>query len=298
MKFSVVITILNEENSITDLLDSLRDQSYTPDEVIIVDAGSRDNTIEKITRWKENNTQIDLELLQISGVNRSKGRNKGIVTANNDWVASTDAGCQAKPDWLEEFAGSIRAHPEAQAVAGYYSPRDMTRLQRVFGLYLCVLPESMIERSYLPSSRSLAFSKIAWDKVGGYPEHLDTCEDLVFAKNLKSCVKMVVNKQAIVEWDQPKNLWRFLRQVSGYARGDVQANFAPHMTRIVSVFWRYVFFIWLPFLFVIYLAYPWFKFRKHISHADDWLYLPVVQVVSDLGVMWGSLSGFWLRLRK
>ena len=34
--------------------------------------------------------------------------------------------------------------------------------------------------TFLPSSRSVAFRKSAWEAASGYPEWLDYCEDLVF----------------------------------------------------------------------------------------------------------------------
>ena len=35
-------------------------------------------------------------------------------------------------------------------------------------------------QKFLPSSRSVAFTKAAWSRAGGYPEWLDYCEDLLF----------------------------------------------------------------------------------------------------------------------
>jgi hypothetical protein len=40
--------------------------------------------------------------------------------------------------------------------------------------------------TFLPSSRSIAFRKATWEVVGGYPEWLDYCEDLVFDLRLKA----------------------------------------------------------------------------------------------------------------
>ena len=45
-----------------------------------------------------------------------------------------------------------------------------------------VLPamDDIDPQTFLPSSRSIAFTKEAWAAVGGYPEWLDYCEDLLF----------------------------------------------------------------------------------------------------------------------
>ena len=47
-KASLVITIRNEEKSIEGLLDSILNQTKQPDQIVIVDGGSTDGTINKI----------------------------------------------------------------------------------------------------------------------------------------------------------------------------------------------------------------------------------------------------------
>ena len=44
----------------------------------------------------------------------------------------------------------------------------------------CPTVEEIDPARFLPSSRSVAFTRRAWEQVGGYPEWLDYCEDLVF----------------------------------------------------------------------------------------------------------------------
>ena len=51
MKVSLIVTALNEEDSIGGLLDSVTGQIKIPDEVIIVDAGSTDNTVQLIEEF-------------------------------------------------------------------------------------------------------------------------------------------------------------------------------------------------------------------------------------------------------
>ena len=48
--------------------------------------------------------------------------------------------------------------------------------------------EDINPQTFLPSSRSVAFCKTAWEAVGGYPEWLDYSEDLVFDMALKEDV--------------------------------------------------------------------------------------------------------------
>ena len=52
MKISFVTTVFNEEKTINKLLDSIKKQTVYPDEVIIVDGGSTDNTLSVISNFQ------------------------------------------------------------------------------------------------------------------------------------------------------------------------------------------------------------------------------------------------------
>ena len=83
----------------------------------------------------------------------------------------------------------------------------------------------------------------------------------------------------LVYWRQPQSVREYFKQIVGYARGDVEARFKPHLTKIASIFGRYVVFLFFPFLWPIYLLYPLFKFRRQSLTVAEYLLLPMVQVV-------------------
>ena len=78
MKVSVIVTVKNEAASITGLLESLKDQSRQPDEIIISDGGSTDETVAIVESYKN---QLPLEILALPGANISQGRNRAIDEA-------------------------------------------------------------------------------------------------------------------------------------------------------------------------------------------------------------------------
>ena len=294
--FSVVVTTKNEALSIADLLNSLAKQSCKPNEIIIVDAQSRDATAEQIMHWGELHASIKLQLIKAGNVNRSKGRNLGIESANNEWIAITDAGCKADIDWLKEMAIAVGSKRENEVVGGFYLPITKYIIERCFAWFTATDPQDLNTKGFLPSSRSIAFTKAAWKKAGKYPEYLTTCEDLVFARRLKSVMGMIINPKAIVYWHPPKSFGSFFKAIAGYARGDMEARYRPHMRRIHTVWLRYFLFIWVPWLFVLYPLFPIIKFRKRLKRVakhrfEYYVVLPIVQVVADIGVMLGSVRG-------
>jgi glycosyltransferase involved in cell wall biosynthesis len=288
-KVSFVTTVLNEAGSIGALLDSLEGQSRKPDEVIIVDGGSTDGT-EKIVRKYQERKVLLYRYIRTEG-NRAKGRNEGVRQAKYPIVAISDAGCILDDDWLMRITQPF-SNPKLDAVAGFYLPVTGSLWQKCFAPFLATMPDKLDTETFLPSSRSLAVRKKSLIKLGGYPEHLDYCEDLVLADKLKKQANMGVKQDAVVLWQLPENLAAFGRTVSNYASGDVKARYRPHLLKIATVFGRYVVFAGLPILFPLYLLiFPNLKHWDYVKKPMGLIYLPITQLVADLEVMKGAIKG-------
>lgn len=294
MKTSFVTTVLNEAESIKFLLDSLGNQTQKPDEVIIVDAGSKDETLALIKAHGLNqNTTI--RIIKQQGLNRSQGRNLGIKSAQHQIIALSDAGCVLDKEWLKRITEPFK-NRAVDSVAGYYQTTTGSVLSQVMAPFVAVMPDQFNPKTYLPSSRSLAFKKSAWLKVGQYPENLDYCEDLIFSAKLKVQTHMVIRPEAIVFWQMKTSLKDFYHSLKNYASGDVQAGYWPHLIKIISVYLRYLVFFGAPPLFLAYLSWPIIKFNHYFPGFKAVVYLPLVQVTADLAVMRGALLGLKLRL--
>jgi glycosyltransferase involved in cell wall biosynthesis len=297
IKLSVVCTIFNEATTIIELLGSLKQQTHTPSEIILIDAGSTDGTKKLIERYQTDNLKLSIKFIEKVGTNRSKARNIGITIARNEHIAVIDAGCRADKDWLKYLAYSFKLGKEIQTVAGYYEVNPNTFWQEGFAPYLAVMPDRFDMASFLPSSRSMAFTKTAWQKAGKYPENLDTCEDLFFARKIANCSKMVVEPKAIVSWRLPNSLEEFFVTIVKYSRGDVEATYQPHLIKISSVLLRYVVFGLVPYLFAAYLVFPILRHGKYIKKPENMWVLSLIQVTSDLAVISGLFWGLARRIR-
>ncbi len=282
MKASVVVTTLNEAGTIGALLDSLKRQTKKPDEVIIVDAGSDDGTLEIVKGYKKS---LMIQTIEVKGANRSQARNKGIKAAKNGIICVTDAGCVADRQWLSKLTRPF-SDQKVISVAGYYRPVTETVFTKCAAPFMAVMPDQFDPETFLPSSRSVAFRKgAAW-----YPEKLNFCEDLVFAQKLKAKGKMKVVKDAVVAWRLPDDWWPFFDRIYNYARGDVMAKYRPHTNKIITVWLRYLVFIIIKPLFSLYLFWPVIKHYRYVKDWRAFVYLPLLQVTADFGVMAGSAS--------
>lgn len=309
MKISLITTVLNEEKTIEEFLDSVAAQKQLPDEVVIVDGGSKDETKKKILGKGKK-----IKLFVVEGANRSEGRNEAIKRAENEIIAVTDVGCVLDKNWLLEIAKPF-LDPKVKVVAGYYLPEAKTVFQKCVAPFFCVMPD-FIEKhknkadfEFLPSSRSVAFRKEVWEKTGGYPSKLNYCEDLVFDQKIKRAgFKIYFNPEAIVFWPQRSNLMAVFKQFFHYAVGDGQVFFSRYQTHS-----RKIAFIYLRYLLALLLLIFGFKdvlFWK-ILLAGFWLYilreilekyryvkqpagvivLPIVRFAADIAVMAGTLIG-------
>jgi glycosyltransferase involved in cell wall biosynthesis len=215
------------------LLDSLVDQTLAPDEVVVSDGGSSDDTLDVLQAYQE---QLPLRIVDASGSNISAGRNRAIAAATGDIIAATDAGVLLSPTWLEELTAPIRFQG-ATVVSGWFEPDPRTDFEVVMGA--TVLPDyaDVDPHDFLPSSRSVAFRKSAWEAVGGYPEWLDYSEDLIFDMRLRQLYGPFPFAPGAVAYFRPRGGMRaFFRQYYLYARGDGKANLWPkrHLIRYAT----------------------------------------------------------------
>jgi glycosyltransferase involved in cell wall biosynthesis len=314
MCVSVVVTVLNEADSLPRLLDGLVAQTRPPDEVIVCDGGSTDGTLELL----EAECRFPLRVIQRPGANISQGRNAAISAAQGPVIVVTDAGVRLAPWWLEKITAPFE-DGETQAVAGFFVPDPHTVFEAAMGATVLPRAEEINPHKFLPSSRSVAFRKSAWAAVGGYPEWLDYCEDLIFDFRLRDRYgPFVFAPEALVYFRPRSSLRTFFVQYYRYARGDGKADLfrrrhvIRYLTYLVvapliaaagvldSPWWWALYLISLPGMF-------WVPWRRLARMGDEWsrvqkfwaaLWTPVIRVTGDVAKMFGYPVGLWWRWRR
>jgi glycosyltransferase involved in cell wall biosynthesis len=233
MKASIVATVINEEKYLKGFLDSLFGQSLAPDEVVISDGGSTDKTMAILTDYASGEPRLKIVLAP--GTNISGGRNKAIAMAAGPIIAVTDAGARVSENWLECLSNSLQS--KTDIASGFFSPIANTVYEKSLASVTIPVESEIEPEKFLPSSRSVAFYKSAWEKVGGYPEWLPICEDLYFDLKLKKqgfLFKFV--PRAVAFW-RPRSTWqKFFKQYFLYARGDGHAKlwWRRHLIRYLA----------------------------------------------------------------
>jgi len=316
---SLIATVLNEGDNIHHLFDSIKRQTRRPDEIVIVDGGSSDDTPAIIQGYAE---ELPLRLFIEPGCNISRGRNRAIAEARGDIIAVTDAGVRLTETWLEKVTAPLLDDPTLNVVGGFLLADPQTAFEAAPGATTLPLSRYINSSTFLPSSRSIAFRKSAASDIGGYPAWLDFCEDLVFDLRLRErSGPFAFAPDAIVYFRPRPGLRQFFRQYYLYARGDGKANLwlKRHLIRYLTYFALTpgIFItgaLWHPALWLLYLLgaadylyQPYRRLPSVMRRAPDqsrsvWLYcivmIPLIRLTGDMAKMIGYPVGWRWRLAQ
>jgi glycosyltransferase involved in cell wall biosynthesis len=318
LPITLIFTVLNEARSLPAVLDSIAAQTRMPDEVVVCDGGSRDATVQLLKAEK----RFAVRVISAPGANISRGRNIAIEASAHPWIACTDAGTRLHPDWLARLIAARDSAPDRAVVAGFFEPEFDGAFETAMSATVLPARDDIDPATFLPSSRSVAYEKDAWRAVGGYPEWLDYCEDLIFDLALRERFgPYAVALDALVKFRPRTSLWSFFKQYYFYARGDGKARlfFIRHMIRYAT------YLVALPALVIgiavggviaafsalallagvaLYTRTPFQRLTRlwrDLSPGQRLLaalYVPVIRAVGDVAKMLGYPVGVLWRLRR
>jgi len=312
---SVIATVQNEAQAVHRLLDSLAAQTRSPDEVIIVDGGSNDGTVEVLEKYAAEGV-LPLKVLSRPRTNISQGRNAAIAEATGEIIASTDAGVRLSPNWLEELVSPFREG--VHVVSGFFLPDPETVFETAMGATVLPVLADVKPEKFLPSSRSVAFRKEAWERVGGYPEWLDYCEDLIFDFKLRELGPFAFAPQALAYFRPRQSLSVFFKQYYRYARGDGKADLwrvrhaIRYTTYLIATPAIFLLGLWrTPSWWLLYLIggaimlwtpykrlWPMIKGYSLTDKVKAILWVPIIRVTGDVAKMIGYPVGVLWRPRR
>lgn len=308
---SLVVSVKNEVTEIANFLQAIEKLSPALSEVVFVDGGSSDGTLEVISTWKATQTSMVCKLVsQPSTIGQA--RNLGIQAATYDWIAMTDVGCLPDPDWSEKLwqrAVNESAASQELIVGGITIPRWGNLFEKAQCPFVLILPEKINQESYLPATRSVLFHKRVWQKVGGFNEQILAGEDYAFFRQAKSLgIPILIMMSAVVSWRPRQTLLEFYSMVARMALGDVMAG--SWRPKVLLIFGRYV--VWATWLLLLIL---WPSWWLQLGFVVSWLgyliwsvskhfwftgvasvFTPVLQVTADFAVMAGTIAGLARRV--
>jgi cellulose synthase/poly-beta-1,6-N-acetylglucosamine synthase-like glycosyltransferase len=192
-KISVIIPVFNAAPTIGLLLNGLLHQNLFPDEIIVVDNGSFDNTIQIIQDFKNLHPAMKkLSLLAEATKGPAPCRNKGISAATGDILVFTDGDCVPPSNWIMNISEKFKQDPSIFAIAGQilgFNPENV--YEKFASIYTLrgadeekvVRKFTLVEGGFPTANFSLRREVI--EKVGGFNN------DFLYAEDYELCARII-----------------------------------------------------------------------------------------------------------
>jgi glycosyltransferase involved in cell wall biosynthesis len=166
-RFSVVIPAFNRERELPRAVSSCLAQEYPSLEVIVVDDGSNDATVQSVSGFPDPRLRVIRHT-----VNRGQGaaRNTGVRSAKGDWVVSLDSDDELLPDALATLHRHILRFGDTVERLAFSFERDDGRISPLplspdetldYAAYVAWL-ENRELWDFLPCARRSTFDAVQW----------------------------------------------------------------------------------------------------------------------------------------
>jgi glycosyltransferase involved in cell wall biosynthesis len=180
MQFSIIIPLYNKQNFVKRAVESVIIQNYKNFELIIVNDGSKDDSLKVVEKIKDD------RIIIVSQSNKgvSSARNLGIDLAKNEWICFLDADDFWLPNHLETIGYLINKYPDGK-IYSTISRENSSRGLRVIPNALGNDFEGYLDdyfkyaqTSTIFNSSSVCINKISLLSVGKFDVNITHGEDL------------------------------------------------------------------------------------------------------------------------
>jgi glycosyltransferase involved in cell wall biosynthesis len=167
----------NVAATLDETMGSLLEQTYPGFEIIAVDDGSEDSTLNQLQAWAERDARVRLLAREHEGIIPTL--NAGLAICRSTLVARMDADDRAHPQRLERQVEMLEADPGLAVCASLVEGFPVENVREGFQIYIgwlnhLVGHEAITREIFIESPLahpSVAFRKRWVEKVGGYQEH-------------------------------------------------------------------------------------------------------------------------------
>ncbi len=229
---TVVVAVKDRREEMTRCLDAIAAQDHPSFEVVVIDNGSTDGTLEMLHERAQRG-DLDLRVEQAEG-RIGRLRNLGARLARSEIVAYTDSDCVPQPDWLTVGTAPF-ADPDVGVVTGATLPADPPP----YGPWHATI--DIREQTWRFETCNAFFRRGALLATPGFDERLTMWEDTAGGWGVVHAgYRPEFVPEAVVHHDviYPGLGWH-LRRVQRYGEGAAVVGRFPEVRR--RVFWHPLF---------------------------------------------------------
>lgn len=285
MKYSVVTTVYNDSNNIVRFLDEIVLQNSLPQEIIIADGGSNDDTVEIIKKYAVN-SKVPIKILSGERLNISEGFNVAIKSATSKVVAITAVGNHYPSNFFEKLADELKKEQSLDAAYSIIKGYDDTIFSKLYNRTF--IGKGMI-MGY-PSNHGVLIKKQVVEELGFFYEKFNYAgEDYeLFQHFLEKGKKAKCVLDTELQWETPKTFKEYCKQTKVYLVGRMQCCNNKLLLKMLSKNIIYV--------VIFLLAIMAFLFDK--TRIISYILWIIVFLFNIKGIIQSGLKGMLLKNSK
>jgi len=231
LTLSVIICAYNEQDWIGKTLNSLLQQKRLPDEIIVVNNASTDNTEGVVRQIIAEHPELPIKIVLQPRKGLHHARETGWRAARSDIIVITDADILFPPEWLQQYETAF-ADPSVDAITGILRYNDAPAIINWMTWISDQLyqPEGigrLMTKEYVLTGGNSAYRRTMLEAVDGYlNKPPDMLEDRHMSHKIQSAGYKVIFARQIKVWHtyrrfQKEGLRGFLKYTVFYSAENV-----------------------------------------------------------------------------
>lgn len=252
--FSIIVPVYNRPDEVADLIGSLKAQTDSGFELVLVEDGSTRPALEAVpdsdgTLRAVGVDDIRLKYFRKSNEGRSIARNYGMARADGDYFIFVDSDCILPPDYIERLRKSIDERP-VDCFGGPDAAHDsFTPVQKAINFAMTAFLTTggirggkVSMEKFTPRTFNMGFSREVYEKAGGFREMFS--EDIDMSTRIRLAgFSIALYPEVYVYHKRRGNLRKFWKQVHVFGMSRITLELLyPGSMKLVH---------WLPAVFTV-----------------------------------------------
>lgn len=231
----MVVPVYNDARAVREMVEHLLRQSLPPHEIVVVDDGSTDDTLDVLKRFGER-----IILLSKPNGGPASARNYGVTAASGDLIAFTDSDCLPQENWLAELVKGFNNGGDGLGGVGGVIRRADPGLLSEYADALSLLGPAFGDdgKPHIFATANVCFPRSVLLKVNLFDEDFTKPggEDVALCYKIHDLgYEFRLAEEALVLHHHRRTVRAFLKTMSNYGEGQYSLDVRwPHRRRIVN----------------------------------------------------------------